>query len=522
LDYTKQRFFTERINLLAREMLINRAQEEECRIAVVENGQLEELYAERVSTSSHIGNIYKGKITNVEPSIQACFIDFGIGQNGFLHISDVQSSYFHFRDNQKESVGRKRPRRDRPPIQECLKRGQEVIVQVTKEGIGTKGPTLTTYLSIPGRFLVLMPGMNRLGISRKIEDMEARTQIRDIINQLNPPKDMGFIIRTAGLDRNKRELQQDLNFLLRLWKTVSKKMKSDPAPTLLYQESDLIHRTLRDIFNSNINKIICDSDSTVKRVRDFLRIAMPRTRSRVTLHDNDVPLFEKYHIEEEIEKINARHIPLKSGGSLVFDQTEAIVAIDVNSGKYRDHKDAETTAFKINMEAAPEIARQLRLRDLGGVIIIDFIDMVNEKHRRAVEKCLREAVSQDRARTKILRISAFGIVEMTRQRMRPSLKSSLYMHCAHCKGSGLVKTPESMSIEIMRRVQAFINKANVATVEISVSTDVASFLQNQKRASLANLEDSSQKSIVIHSNPDFSNDESDVILRDIRGSAITA
>ncbi len=505
---------------MAREMLINRSQEEECRIAVIEDSHLEELYVERLSTSSHIGNIYKGKITNVEPSIQACFVDFGIGQNGFLHISDVQSSYFHSKDNQKESVGRKRPRRDRPPIQDCLRRGQEVIVQVTKEGIGTKGPTLTTYLSIPGRFLVLMPGMNRLGISRKIEDFEARSQIRDMLNQLDPPKDVGLIIRTAGMDRSKKELQQDLNFLLRLWKTVTQKTKSEALPALLYQESDLVQRTMRDIFNSNISRILCDSEITLKKVRDFLRIAMPRTRSRVVLHDDPVPLFEKYHIEEEIEKINARYVPLQSGGSLVFDQTEAIVAIDVNSGKFRDHKDAETTSFKINMEAAPEIARQLRLRDLGGVIIIDFIDMINEKHRRAVEKCLREAVSTDRARTKILRISQFGIVEMTRQRMRPSLKSSTYMHCPHCKGSGLVKTPESMSIEIMRRIQAMSKKTNIAVIEIAVSGNVASFLQNQKRSLIAQLEQASQKSIVIIPNLAFSNDENNFTLRDVRGSVV--
>jgi len=511
---------------LAREMLINVAQEDECRIAVVENKQLEELYIERASTSSLVGNIYKGKITNVEPSIQACFIDFGIGKNGFLHISDLQPSYFSDKSKgkgkskAKEPVGRKRPRRQRPPIQDCLKRGQEIIVQVIKEGIGTKGPTLTTYISIPGRFLVLMPGMNRLGISRKIADDKARFRLREVLHQLKPPRDMGFIVRTAGIDRNKRDLSRDLNYLLRLWKTVSKHINNIAAPAELYRESDLVIRTIRDILNSNISRIVCDNEAIAKKVRDFLSIAMPRTRSRISLHDGKTPLFEQYQIEKEIEKIHSRHVPLKSGGSLVIDSTEAVVAIDVNSGKYRTHEDAESTAYKINTEAVPEIARQLRLRDLGGVIIIDFIDMLEAKHRRDVERALREAVAGDRAKTKVLRISQFGIVEMTRQRMRPSLQHSTYMDCPHCKGSGLIKSPESMSIEIMRRIQAIIERPKLASIEVEVSSEVAYYLQNRKRTVLAELEKSSEKSIVIKSNHDYSNDVINYIAYDTRGSAV--
>ena len=505
---------------MSREMIINVAQGEECRIAVMEKQKLEELYMERIGTAGHVGNIYKGKVTNVEPSIQACFVDFGIGKNGFLHISDLDSSYFRNCSNRKERVGHKRPRRERPPIQDCLRRGQELIVQVIKEGIGTKGPTLTSYLSIPGRYLVLMPGMNRLGVSRKIEDDEARATLREIIQQLNPPKDMGFIIRTAGLNAAKRDVRRDLNYLLRLWQTISKKIKSEPAPAALYQESDLVTRTLRDIFDSQISRIWCDSEQTVKRVRDFLRIATPRTKSRVSLYQENIPLFTKHHIEEEIERIQARHVPLPRGGSLVIDSTEALVAIDVNSGKYRAHEDAETTAYKINMEAAPEIARQLRLRDLGGVIIIDFIDMLQEKHRREVEKCLRQATSIDRARSKILRISQFGIVEMTRQRIRPSLKRSIYMDCPHCNGSGLIKTVESMSIEIMRRVQGAISDEQIASIEVEVSRLVADFLLNNRRAALAELERTHSKTIGVKANPAFSNDESNVSAQDARGSVV--
>ena len=505
---------------VAREMIITAAQGDECRIAVIEQGKLEELYTERAATTSHVGNIYKGRITNVEPSIQACFVDFGIGQNGFLHISDLQTSYFPEKSQGKECVGRKRPRRDRPPIQDCLKRGQELIVQVIKEGIGTKGPTLTTYLSIPGRFLVLMPGMNRMGISRKIEDEAARSKAREALQQLSPPKDMGFIIRTAGVERPKRDLQRDMNYLLRLWGQVSKAMESEPSPAELYRESDLVIRTVRDIFNSNITQLVCDTEGTVKKVRDFLSIAMPRTRCRVQLYEGSMPIFTKYRIEEEIERIHSRHVPLRSGGSLVIDPTEAIVAIDVNSGTYRVHGDAETTAYRINMEAAPEIARQLRLRDLGGVIIMDFIDMLQEKHRRAVERCLRDAVANDRARTKILRISQFGIVEMTRQRMRPSLKRSIFMDCPHCKGSGLLKTPESMAIELMRQIQSLAMHDRIAEIEAAVSPDVASFLLNRNRGSLTELEKNCATSIVVLGDRNFGNDEFTFTTRDGRGSII--
>lgn len=492
---------------MAREMLINVTQGEECRIAVVANNRLEELYVERLANVSQVGNIYKGKVVNIEPSIQACFVDFGIGQNGFLHISDVQTSFFKGKNNPKERVGMKRPRRQRPPIQECIKRGQEVIVQVIKEGIGTKGPTLTTYLSIPGRYLVLMPGMNRMGISRKIEDDEIRRKLRELLGQLEPPKDVGIILRTASIGSNKRELRRDLNYLLRLWKTISKNIKSDSFPIPLYQESDLVTRTIRDVFNASIERVICDSDLSFKKVRDFLAIAMPRSRNRVVRYEGKVPMFTKYNLEREIENIQRRHVPLKIGGSIVIDPTEALVAIDVNSGKYRVHEDAETTSFNINTEAAKEISRQLRLRDLGGVIVIDFIDMLEDKHRRALEKTLRDAVSSDRASSKILRMSQFGIIEMTRQRMKPSLKSSQYMDCRHCKGSGLIKTPESMAIDIMRRIQYAVENKNVTRIEIEVSPEVAGHIQNCKRLALVELEKVWDKEIAINANSNFSNDE---------------
>ena len=370
---------------MSKEMLINIIEGQECRIAIVKDGLMDELYVERDSAASHVGNIYKAKVTNVEASIQAAFVDFGLAKNGFLHITDIHPQYFPKGKKSSEPLGRKCPHRERPPIQACLRRGQEVVVQMTKEGIGTKGPTMTTYLSIPGRLLVMLPGMSRLGVSRKIEDEELRAKARKNLAELTPPPDMGFICRTAGAERPKREMQRDLNYLLRLWKSVDKKIKSTKAPAEIYQESDLVIRTLRDVYNTDIDRIICDTDAVAAKAQDFLRVAMPRTRNTIELYTGKGGLFHDAGLEEEIESIYSRRVELPSGGSLVIDQTEALVAIDVNSGRFRAHSNAETTALKTNQEAAKEIGRQLRLRDMGGVIVMDFIDMREKKNRRAVE-----------------------------------------------------------------------------------------------------------------------------------------
>lgn len=503
-----------------RTMLINVAEGEECRIAILHQGRLEELFMERASTGSHVGNIYKGRVTNVEPSIQAAFIDFGMPKNGFLHISDLQPQYFPEGMRQIEEVGRKTPRRERPPIQKCLRRGQEVLVQIIKEGIGTKGPTLTTYISIPGRFLVMLPGMNRLGVSRKIEDEEVRRKMRRILDELDLPKDMGFILRTAGLDCNKRELQRDLQYLQRLWKVVANRIKHDRAPCELYQESDLVIRTVRDVFSSEFGKIIVDDEATAEKIRDFISIVMPRGTSPVEVYSGPEPLFHKYRIEEEIVRINARHVPLPSGGSLVVDSTEALVAIDVNSGRYRDLEDAEETAYRINLEAAEEIARQLRLRDLGGLIVCDFIDMRMEKHRRAVERALRDALKKHKERAKCLRMSQFGIIEMTRQRMRPSIKRSIYQDCPHCRGSGLVKNPESMTLDIMRLLRLTAHRDQVQAVEVRVAPGVAHQLLNRKRAAIHALEQSAGRQIVIRADSNLGLDQYLFECFDARGGVV--
>src|SRR5437016_2425181 len=493
---------------MAKEMLINVSEGEECRIALLEDGRLEELYMERTSSTSHVGNIYKGRVTNVEPSIQAAFIDFGLGRNGFLHISDLMPSYFGRRgDDITESVGRKMARRDRPPIQKCLRRGDEIIVQIIKEGIGTKGPTLSTYVSIPGRILVMMPGMSKLGVSRKIEDEEERKRLRQILDSLKPPKDCGFIIRTAGVGKSKAEIERDLKYLTRLFDTINKKAKSSGDPMELYAEGDLVTRTVRDVMTSDVERIVVDNEDVAKKIKEFFKLVAPRTKNKVELYDEPVPLFYKYGIEREIELMYSRHVPLPSGGSLVIDSTEAIVAIDVNSGKFREHADAETTAFKTDLEAADEIPRQLRLRDLGGVIICDFLDLRYERHRRELEARLHEKFKNDRAKTKVLRMSQFGIIEMTRQRMRPSLKRSIYFDCPHCKGAGLVKTPESMSLDVMRKLAIAAHHDKVARIELSVCPDISFYLLNKKRATLTRLELETNKRIVVRHEQGLALDE---------------
>jgi ribonuclease E len=509
---------------MAREMLINVAESEECRVAIVENGSLEELYVERTGLSRHVGNIYKGRVINIEAGIQAAFIDCGTGKNGFLHISDLHPRYFSGTDiDSTENVGRRKSLRERMPIQSCLHKGQEIVVQVTKEGMNTKGPTLSTYLALPGKFLVMMPWMKKFGISHKIEDDNERLRLRQILNESQPPKSMGFIIRTAGQGCSKKDIQNDLKYLKRLWTAIEKRIETEKTPSVIYQESDLVTRTLRDVFNSKIDKIVCDSESIARKIRDFLLIVQPSPRAgkqKVMYYDSKVPLFHKYRIEDEIDKLESRTVSLKGGGSIIIEQTEALVAIDVNSGKYRRGQSAEQTAYKTNMEAAPEIARQLRMRDLGGLIICDFIDMRNERHRREVEKVFRNAVKADRARSRILRISRFGVIEMTRQRMRPSLQSTTYLACPHCGGAGFIKSHESVAIEIIRMLNLSASKDQIKRIELFVSPEVGSYLQNEKRVVIAQIEQLSNKRVIIHSDPDYTGERHNLVCFNERGSVV--
>ena len=531
--------------IMKREMLINVLQPEESRIAVVEDRVLEELYVERKSVEAYAGNIYRGKIVNLEPSIQAAFVDFGVGRNGFLHISDVEPQYFRQGGYDPEEIMREsdemaaasaarnresgrgsgrvfkggRPR-IKPPIQEIFKRGDEVLVQVIKEGIGTKGPTLSTYISIPGRYLVLMPNLSRVGVSRKIEDEDDRKRLKRCLNSLNPPKGLGFIVRTAGAGRNEDELRRDMDYLLRLWKAIARRVKTTTEPGEIYEESDLIIRTIRDIYSDDIDHILIDEEESYNKARDFLKNVMPRVVDRLKLYQGDVPLFHKYNLEEEIVKINQRQVQLKDGGSIVIDPTEALVAIDVNSGNFRGKASADENAFRLNVSAAKEIARQLRLRDLGGVIVNDFIDMRKESYRRKVERVLRDAMANDRARTKILRTSPFGLIEMTRQRIRPSLKRSIYQDCPCCEGRGLVKTPESMSIEVVRTLALAVKNSHIVRVTVRVNDAVAAFLNNKKRRAVTEMEDAGGMTVQILGSEGLFPEHLEVDCRDKQGERV--
>jgi|GEM_PF-1400377 len=506
---------------MARQMLINSLTGQECRIVILNDNIMEELYVERASSASRVGNIYKGCVTNIEPSIQAAFIDFGLYKNGFLHISDLSSEYFpKSKVSGHEGVGRKHPHRDRPPIQDCLKRGQEIVVQMTKEGIGTKGPTMTTYLSIPGRLLVMMPGMKRLGVSRKVEDEEIRARAKEALSQLELPSGMGFIVRTAGVDRPKREMRRDLNYLLRLWKSTSRLVKTAKAPIEIYRESDLVIRTLRDAYSTDIARIVCDNPETAINVRDFLKVATPRAKTRIEVYTGTAGLFHDMGIDEEIDKINSRRVDLPSGGSLVIDPTEALVAVDVNSGRSRGHSNAEATALNTNLEAAREIGRQLRMRDLGGVIVMDFIDMRDEKHRRAVERELKEVMKGDRAKNRILRINSFGILQMTRQRLGPPLKHSYYRNCPQCDGLGMIKSEESQALVVMRLVARASVNEDVAEINITCPPQVAHYLTNYQRKDLILIEEKTEKTIIITADSEMTGDDVRIECVNARGSKI--
>ena len=474
-------------------MIINYVPGEECRVAIVCDGNLEEFHAERTDAISRVNNVYVGRVTNVEAGIQAAFVDFGIEDNGFLHVSDLHPRYFG-EDDATESVGKKTPRRERPPIQHCLKRGQEVIVQVIKEGVGTKGPTLTSYLSIPGRYLVMMPQMDKVGVSRKVEDEEERRKMREILGQLELPDGFGFILRTAGFDRTKTDLKRDLAYLQRLWKDMeAQRKRGGKKPRLLYSESDLLVRALRDLVTPEVSRIIIDDEGALARAAQFMKIVAPRSSVKLAHYTGRRPMFHAFGIEQQLAMSHSREVPLPSGGRLVIDETEAIVAIDVNSGKSRAAKDAETNAYKTNAEAVEAICRQLRLRDVGGIIINDLIDMRSAKNRKAIETQFRDRLKRDRAKTTIAPISPFGILEMTRQRMRGSLRSQHYTECPTCRGKGLVQRPGSVASDALRELTVLLEHESVDRVELVVSPRVASELLSTRRRSLGRIESSSGK-----------------------------
>ena len=654
-------------------MLINAIDPEESRIAVVEDGVLQELHVELANREAYLGNVYKGKVVNIEPSIGAAFVSFGGRVNGFLHVSDVLPAYgrpefqlddviegrarvnvddgpesmqqallddededkaaappagradagdvaeaegeppavaaadarpdddgdadpgvaaaggasddaappepmpFDVRDDERgfrdpaaaddepapvavdgggaadvepvaagsdetreddldahdDGDGRGSPgpaaaddgepvtaivppqqrrrdrgrerrerfqnkaRRPRPSIDQLLKKGQEVVVQVTKEGIGSKGPTLTTYVSMPGRCLVLMPSLPKCGVSRKIEDLKERRRLKRIVRELDETGHggIGFIVRTAGVNKTLADLQRDRDYLKKIWEMVAQRLRVTRAPALLYQESDLVLKAMRDLFTPDITEVVVDSEDVFLRIKDFADKLMPHMADRIRRHELTTPLFHGFGIEKDVEALYQQHIDLPNGASIVIDQAEALVAIDVNSGKFKPGADLEETAYRTNQDAIPEIVRQLRLRDLGGLIIIDFIDMSQEKHRRNVEKRLIEALRGDRARIKVGRISPFGMLEITRQRVGPGLKRTVFMQCPHCKGAGWSRTVQSKALQVLREVRALMNLKGYSVLQVFTAPGVNDYLSNYKRRQVLDLEEAVGKTI---------------------------
>ena len=494
-------------------ILINADDSEEVRIAVLEDGQLEELYYERPNEKKYLGNIYKGRVMNLEPGIQAAFVDIGIGRNGFLHVSDVLPAYKDSGSIPMDSLSVRLADRRRLRIQEVLRKGQEILVQISKDAIGAKGPSLTTYVSVPGKYLVLMPGVSRHGVSKRIQDDDERSNLRDKLSKLNPPKGMGFIIRTAGQQLVQADLERDFQYLMTVWEKIYGRVKDPSMPSMIYAETDLVIRTLRDLSGPDVNEILIDDLPVHERSKKFLDEIMHEGGKRVKRYTGAVPIFSKFGVEDEIEKIYNRRVPLPNGGHIVLEQTEALVAIDVNSGKYRDEEDLEATALKTNLEAAQEIARQLRLRDLGGVIVNDFIDMESEANRRAVERALRLALKRDRAKSWITEISRFGIIEMTRQRVRPSFERANHEPCKACSGTGVVKSARSTGITILRQIRAGVATKRRNLCEVLAPPSVVDYLLNERRHHLVELENNFNKTIIIKTCDDDTQDQFSIKYR---------
>ncbi|MEY3798616.1 MAG: hypothetical protein RLZZ572_797, partial [Pseudomonadota bacterium] len=457
-------------------MLFNATQSEELRVAIVDGQKLIDLDIEHAGKEQRKSNIYKGVITRIEPSLEAAFVDYGMDRHGFLPFKEVARSYF------KEGADSK------ARIQDALKEGQEIIVQVDKDERGNKGAALTTFISLAGRYLVLMPNNPRGGgVSRRIEG-EDRDELRDVLAQLEVPKGMSIIARTAGIGRNAEELQWDLNYLTQLWAAIDGASTMQSGAYLIYQEGSLVIRAIRDYFSADIGEILIDTPDIHEQALQFMSHVMPGNVGRVKLYQDEIPLFTRFQIEHQIESAFSREVRLPSGGAIVIDHTEALVSVDVNSGRATRGSDIEHTAFNTNMEAAEEVARQLRLRDLGGLVVIDFIDMESQRNQREVENALRDALHHDRARVQTGKISRFGLLELSRQRLRPSLGETNHIPCPRCNGTGHIRGIESTALHILRITQEDAMKDNSAIIQVQLPVEVATFLLNEKRADIHAIE----------------------------------
>lgn len=468
---------------VSKKMLINVMHPEEARVAIVHDGRLMELNIEISGKEQTKGNIYKGVVLRVEPGLQAAFVDIGRAKPGFLQMGELHPDFWQWRDDVPEDQRKRRPR-----IQEVLRRGQELLVQVEKDERDNKGAALTTYISMPGRYMVIMPGSDSTGISRKVEQEGARKKLKEIVAGMKIPEGIGYIIRTEAVGRTPEELQKDLDNLVNMYEGIKQSATEINGAGEVYRDSGLIIRFIRDYFSDDIDEVLVDSKDACNEAKNFFRENMPTCEKLVKLHKEKRPIFSRFQLEEQIDQIYEKRVALPSGGSLIIEPTEALVSIDVNSGKSSGERGIEDTAFKTNMEAAEEVARQLRLRDLGGLIVIDFIDMRDRKHNHEVEKVLKQALKMDKARVNLGRISDFGILEMSRQRIAKTLNDAIHLACPHCEGRGKVKSVEAMALSFLRKVHGAAAKGNISEVHGGLPLEVAYYLLNRKKRELIQIE----------------------------------
>jgi len=488
---------------MQKEILIN-VEPQEKRVAVVEGGALEQYYIERPSEVSLVGNVYKGLVNSVMSGIGAAFVDIGFGKNGFLYVTDMMApaQEFDLLDTEGAHHPRHTPRPKPSDIDKLVKKGQEVLVQVVKEPIGNKGPRLTTHIGIPGRFVVLMPLDNHMGISKKVIDRAERERLRQILKKVTAGLNMGLIVRTAGVGKTEADFRREIRYLAALWRNTKSRSAKIKAPSLVSEEHSLTFRILRDIFTEDVTRVLVDNRDEYKKLMHFANNMMPSMKRKLMLYQEKTTLFDSRGIEKEVEKLYNKKIALKCGGYVFIEETEGLIAIDVNSGSF-SKKHMEETAFKVNTEAAIEIARQIRLRDIGGIVIIDFIDMMRDKHRRDIFDTLVNAFKKDKAKINMLKMSEFGIVQITRQRIRRGVSKVSYKDCPYCRGRGSVKSAATMAIEVLRAIKKQIEKLKVKEVRAYVHPEVANYMLNEDRPAIAKLEVFYKTRIVIIAEPEM-------------------
>ncbi len=488
---------------MTRKILINALDSDETRIAAIKENKLEQFHIETAAKQVTQGNIYKGIVTRVEPSLQAVFVDYGEPKNGFLQKNEIHKDYFQAVESKEKALFN------------LIKKGQELIVQVTKDPISQKGAMLTTFISLPGRLSVLMPGNSTKGVSRKINDEDERKRLVGVIKKLKIPTGFGMIVRTAGRNATKTALTADLRYLMRAWKNIDKKAIKNKAPSLLYKEQTLAVRSLRDYFTTDVKEILIDSPEVYREVKDFIGIIAPKQNKIVRRYKGEKPIFTKHQLEDQIASIYKKQSMLKSGGFLVIEQTEALVSIDVNSGKSTKKKNIEETAFHTNIEACEEVARQLRLRDMGGLIVVDYIDMKERRHKAEITKTLKKHLKADKAKTKVGGITKFGLLEMSRQRIRHSITFGSHEPCKYCNGRGQVPSVETQGLAFLRQLNLRALKPDIIQVNGTVPPEVASYLLNKKREELSDIEKKRKVTISLEGDPNMVSGQShiDIVTR---------